>query len=128
MPIVTIRTNKFLNRDTKVRITEEIKCVIDNIPYEKGEYVITDITDGAGMLLGNVSADSPCATVEVNIVESVFRVVDREILEAALFAITRIICSYCKIVPERVYAIFRTVPLWAAAGVDVEKTIVHVNS
>ena len=127
MPIVSIRTNKFMSRDLKVKVAEEIKRVIDTIPYEKGEYVISDITDGATMMLGNVSAESPCATVEVNIVETVFNVVDRDILEASLFAITQIICSNCKIQPERVYVIFRTVPLWTAAGVDVEKTIVKVK-
>jgi len=127
MPIVTIRTNKFMSRELKVKVSEEIKKVIDTIPYEKGEYVITDITDGASMLLGNVSAESPIATVEINIIEAVFKAVDREILEAALFAVTKIICTNCKILPERVYAIFRTVPLWAVSGVDVEKTIVKVN-
>ena len=83
MPIVTIRTNKFMSRELKVKVSEEIKKVIDTIPYEKGEYVITDITDGASMLLGNVSAESPIATVEINIVDAVYKAVDREILEAA---------------------------------------------
>ena len=53
MPRITAKTNVFLNREKKYRMTLEFKEAIELIPCEKGSFVMADFEDEAFMLFGS---------------------------------------------------------------------------
>lgn len=56
MPRITAKTNVFLNREKKYRMTLEFKEAIELIPCEKGSFVMADFEDEAFMLFGDEAA------------------------------------------------------------------------
>lgn len=67
MPRITVKTNVFLNREKKYRMTLEFKESIELIPCEKGSFVMADFEDEAFMLFGDEAASDPCAAIEVQL-------------------------------------------------------------
>ena len=72
MPRITAKTNVFLNREKKYRMTLEFKEAIELIPCEKGSFVMADFEDEAFMLFGDEAASDPCAAIEVAVIQDAF--------------------------------------------------------
>ena len=72
MPRITVKTNVFLNREKKYRMTLEFKEAIELIPCEKGSFVMADFEDEAFMLFGDEAASDPCAAIEVAVIQDAF--------------------------------------------------------
>lgn len=60
MPRITAKTNVFLNREKKYRMTLEFKEAIELIPCEKGSFVMADFEDEAFMLFGDLKTTGWC--------------------------------------------------------------------
>ena len=54
MPRITVKTNVFLNREKKYRMTLEFKEAIELIPCEKASFVMADFEDEAFMQLSRM--------------------------------------------------------------------------
>ena len=83
MPRITAKTNVFLNREKKYRMTLEFKEAIELIPCEKGSFVMADFEDEAFMLFGDEAASDPCAAIEVAVIQDAFDKYDKEIFCAS---------------------------------------------
>lgn len=126
MPRIHVRTNEFISKDKKYSMVREFKEVVDTIPWEIGEHLMADFEGECAMLYGE-DAELPVATVEFNILEKVYLKVDDAILERALFNVTAIVSNTLKIKPNRIFAFFRPIPMWAWEGINIEKTIIKID-
>lgn len=80
MPRITVKTNVFLNREKKYRMTLEFKESIELIPCEKGSFVMADFEDEAFMLFGDEAASDPCAAIEVAVIQDAIDKYDKGFL------------------------------------------------
>ncbi len=126
MPRIRLRTNAYLTKEKKLSMTSELKKVVDTIPWEDGNHLLSDFEGECDMLFGD-SPTPPCATVEFNILEKVYLKVDPEILEKALYMVTSIVSNYCKVPADRIFAYFNPIPMWAWEGINIEKTIIKFD-
>lgn len=84
MPRITVKTNVFLNREKKYRMTLEFKEAIELIPCEKASFVMADFEDEAFMLFGDEAASDPCAAIEVAVIQDAIDKYDKEIFVQVL--------------------------------------------
>lgn len=111
MPRITTMTNVFINREKKYRMMVDFKKAIEKIPCEKGDFVMADFQDEAFMLFGE-DASSPCASIEITVIDEVAEKYDRALLEQVLVEMTEIFMSYVPIPEDRIFAFYRGAPLW----------------
>lgn len=126
MPRITTKTNVFLNREKKYRMTLEFKEAIELIPCEKGSFVMADFEDEAFMLFGDEAASDPCAAIEVAVIQDAFDKYDKEIFVQVLARMTETVMKYTQIPEDRIFAYYRNSPLWTYKRQDIIGTLVHV--
>ena len=97
MPRITVKTNVFLNREKKYRMTLEFKEAIELIPCEKGSFVMADFEDEAFMLFGDEAASDPCAAIEVAVIQNAIDKYDKEIFVQVLARMTETTPRYRRI-------------------------------
>ena len=118
MPRITVKTNVFLNREKKYRMTLEFKEAIELIPCEKGSFVMADFEDEA--------ASDPCAAIEVTVIQDAIDKYDKEIFVQVLARMTETVMKYTQIPEDRIFAYYRNSPLWTYKRQDIIGTLVHV--
>ena len=112
MPLITTKTSTFINRENKYRMMVEYRSIFEEmIPAEKGELVMADFFDEVFMLLGDDGA-SPCAIVEVGMIQDVFTDYGSNLLEAVLARITDVVIKYTQIPEDRIFIFYRNSQLW----------------
>lgn len=126
MPRITAKTNVFLNREKKYRMTLEFKEAIELIPCEKGSFVMADFEDEAFMLFGDEAASDPCAAIEVAVIQDAFDKYDKEIFVQVLARMTETVMKYTQIPEDRIFAYYRNSPLWTYKRQDIIGTLVHI--
>lgn len=126
MPRIKIRTNTYIAKDKKLIITEELKKVIDTIPYEVGKFLMTDFEDEQSILFGENPAE-PCCSIEINVLDKVYDRVSQDILEKAMMTSTAIVSNYCNIPTSRIFTFFQVMPLWAYEGINIEKSVLNLD-
>ena len=120
MPRITVKTNVFLNREKKYRMTLEFKEAIELIPCEKGSFVMADFEDEAFMLFGDEAA------IEVAVIQNAIDKYDKEIFVQVLARMTETVMKYTQIPEDRIFAYYRNSPLWTYKRQDIIGTLVHV--
>lgn len=126
MPRITTKTNIFLNREKKYRMTVEFKEAIELIPCEKGAFVMADFEDEVFMLFGDEDASEPCVSIEVSVIDEVMKVYDRKLLEKVLVQMTETVMKYTGIPQDRIFAFYRLSPLWTYLGQDILGNLVKL--
>ena len=104
MPRITVKTNVFLNREKKYRMT----------------------LDEAFMLFGDEAASDPCAAIEVAVIQDAIDKYDKEIFVQVLARMTETVMKYTQIPEDRIFAYYRNSPLWTYKRQDIIGTLVHV--
>lgn len=125
MPRITIKTNLFLSDQSKHHIAEELKEAIELIPCEKGDFVMADFADETFMLFG-ANASSPCASIEVAVIENAFAACDRALLTQVLVKMTEAVMHHTKIPEDRIFAFYRNSPLWTYQRKDIIGTLLQI--
>ena len=121
MPRIIIRTNTALSYYQQKNMTEGIRRIIEKIPGEKAEYVMSEYEPSTWIHFGD-DLKSPCASIEVVILDKVFKRTDPDILETVLKDITELITRNCGIPGNRIYGIISTKEMWTFDGTDIRKT------
>ena len=118
MPLITTKTNTFINKENKYRMMVEFRMIFEEmIPAEKGELVMADFYDEVFLLLGDNASD-PCAALEVAMIQDVFDRCGYNLLEAVLARLTDVVTKYTSIPPDRIFAFYRNAPLWCFDKAD----------
>ena len=118
MPRITVKTNVFVNREKKYRMTVEFKEAIELLPCEKGAFVMADFCDETFMLFGE-DASAPCASIEVAVIDEVYDKYDRALFEEVLAKMTETVMRYTGIPEDRIFAYFRNACLWTYNRKDI---------
>lgn len=112
MPLITTKTNTFISKENKYRMMVEYRNIFEEmIPAEKGELVMTDFFDEVFMLLGD-EGSSPCAAIEVGMIQDVFTDYGSNLLESVLSRITDVVMKYTQIPEDRIFIFYRNSQLW----------------
>ena len=122
MPRINTKTNITLSEEQKNVITQEMAEVVNLIPRESGAFLMADYEDNSSIRFGN-DVKEPCACVEINILDSVYKTTDPEIFETVLGKLSAIISRNCNIPENRIFVLFRNSSMWAFEGLNIEKTI-----
>ena len=126
MPRITTKTNMFLNREKKYRMTVEFKEAIELIPCEKGSFVMADFEDEVFMLFGDEDASAPCAAIEVAVIDDAFEKYDKELFVQVLVKMTETVMKYTQIPEDRIFAYYRNSPLWTFRRQDIIGNLVKL--
>ncbi len=121
MPRVIVKTNTPISYYQVKNISPEIGKVIELIPGEKAEFVMTEY-EGEGTIHFGEDLKAPCASVEICILGKIYDKTDPICLEQVLDGITKIINRHLNIPDSRIYAMFMPYPMWALEGKNIEKT------
>lgn len=124
MPRITTRTNVYINREKKYRMMVEYKDAIEQIPCEKGAFVMADFPDEQFMLFGE-DANAPCASIEVEVIKEVFDTYDHDTLEKVLADMTETVMRYTQIPEDRIFAYYRSSPMWTYKKKDIVGNLLH---
>lgn len=122
MPRITIKTNMTMPETMKASITSQMQTAICMIPREQGAFLMIDYEDNHAIYFGE-DMKQPCASVEVNVLQSVYDEVDQGTKEAFLAKASAIICNTCGIPDNRIFVFFRNSQMWAAEGINIERTL-----
>ena len=126
MPRVHIKTNIFLSKQKKRNIFDEVKKVVDAVPYENGEFVLADFDDEASVMFGADPGEASLI-LEFYVLDKVYQKVEADIWEKALFLMTEIVCQESGISPSRCYAYICQVPIWSYEGKNIEKGLLKLD-
>jgi len=126
MPRITVKSNTFINKERKYRMTVEFKKAIELIPCEKGAFVMADFDDEAFMLFGDENASDPCASIEVAVIDDAFQKYDKEIFVQVLARMTEAVMEYTQIPEDRIFAYFRNSPLWTYHKKDIVGSLLQL--
>ena len=122
MPRINMKTNIALSDGQVKQMMSEMSQVIDLIPRESGTYLMADFEEKCRLVLGDNPLE-PCASVEIMILEPIFKTTDKTILENVLSQLSAITSRVCAIPENRIYVLYRNSPLWAVEGINIEKTL-----
>ncbi len=137
MPRINIKTNVYISKKKKTEMFEDMKRVIDAIPYENGDYLMADF-EGEHCIMFGDDPTAPCASIEVMFIDRIYEKLtapgfcascgsDHNPFEDALEAITLIVSQYLQIPGTQIFTILKTVPLWAYDGVNIEKGLLNLD-
>ncbi len=126
MPRITVKSNTFINKERKYRMTVEFKKAIELIPCEKGAFVMADFNDEAFMLFGDENASDPCASIEVAVIDDAFQKYDKEIFVQVLARMTEAVMEYAQIPEDRIFAYYRNSPLWTYHKKDIVGSLLQL--
>lgn len=125
MPRITTTTNVYMNKERKYRMLVDMRKAIELIPCEKGEFLMADFQDESFILFGENPAE-PCVSIELNILDKVFNMTDKETLEAVLAELTNIASEYCCVPKDRIFAFYRNASMWAAGGINIDGNLLKI--
>ena len=121
MPRIIIRTNTAISYYQQKNMTEGIRRIIEKIPGEKAEYVMSEYEPSTAVHFGD-DLKRPCASIDVIILDKVLSKTDPDILESVLADITELITGNCGIPGNRIYGTITAKAMWTFDGTDIRKT------